>query len=93
MLCITGSFTSGGSIANLTGIICARDAANIPLEDLPKHVVYLTDETHHVILKNLKIIGLDHCIQRLIPTDDNFRMNTEILRETILNDEAAGRDF
>ena len=77
-------------MANLTGIICARDAADIPLSTLTKHVIYLTSETHFCIEKNLKIAGLRYCLIRLILTDSDCHMKIEVLRKTIIDDEKLG---
>ena len=53
-----GDLTSGASIANLEGIVTARDAIGISSADVPRSVVYLTSQTHHCVDKALRISGL-----------------------------------
>ena len=74
----------------MTGIISAREAADISPEHLKKQVIYLTTEVHHCAQKNLKVAGLKHCIVKVIPIDDHYRMDTKILQETILRDKDEG---
>jgi aromatic-L-amino-acid decarboxylase len=44
-----GALTSGGSIANLVGIVTARDAHSLAARDFEKAVVYLTSQAHHSV--------------------------------------------
>ncbi len=85
-----GNLTSGGSIANLTAIVTARDAKEIYGERLTRSVIYLTHQTHHCVHKALKIAGLAHCQIRNIQTDSAFRMDAEELNKKITEDKAAG---
>src|SRR5215510_10557564 len=39
-----GNLTSGGSVANLMGIVCARDAAGIKARDYERSVIYMTKQ-------------------------------------------------
>ena len=81
-----GNLTSGGSIANLTGIVSARDAAGIKGKDIEMTVVYMTEQVHHSVDKALRISGMNECVKRYIPLDENFRMNPVILEESINKD-------
>ncbi len=81
-----GYLSSGGSMANLTAIYSAREAANITSKDIPDTVVYLSDQTHHCVAKALKICGLQECIKRYVPLNNQFQMKEEELREMILSD-------
>ncbi|MGF1670858.1 MAG: pyridoxal phosphate-dependent decarboxylase family protein, partial [Balneolaceae bacterium] len=85
-----GYLASGGSVANLTAIVAAREAAGITIENSSGTVVYLTSQSHHCIIKALAIAGLGRCIIRYIEMDDQFRMNTFHLRNTILSDKKQG---
>ncbi|MFQ5677257.1 MAG: pyridoxal phosphate-dependent decarboxylase family protein [bacterium] len=85
-----GNLTSGGSIANLIGIVTARDAHNLQAKDFIKTVVYLSEQAHHSVDKALRIAGLRECIKRYVPLDEHYRMCTESLEQTILNDRQAG---
>ncbi len=42
-----GNLTSGGSIANLIGIVTARDAHQLKSTEFNKGVIYLTEQVHH----------------------------------------------
>lgn len=85
-----GNLTSGGSIANLAAIICARDSRNVQLEDIRKQVIYVTSQTHHCVQKAYRIAGMGEAPIRYIPTDERFRMDTSLLHQTIENDTRAG---
>lgn len=85
-----GDLTSGGSIANLAGIVTARDAFDLRSKDFERSVVYLTKRAHHSIEKALRIAGLKECIQRFIQLDDNYRMKADALEQAILNDKKSG---
>lgn len=85
-----GNLTSGGSIANLVGIVTARDAAGLKAKDFEKSVIYMTNQVHHSIDKAIRIAGLKECEKRFIPTDEKFRMQTVLLEETIKEDKKKG---
>ncbi|RMG25626.1 MAG: aminotransferase class V-fold PLP-dependent enzyme [Methanobacteriota archaeon] len=85
-----GNLTSGGSIANLIGIVSARDASGYTSKDYHRMVVYLTEQVHHSVDKALRIAGLADTIKRFIPVDNRFRMNVKVLDETIHSDKEKG---
>jgi len=85
-----GDFTSGGSIANLSAIVTAREAHQLKAADYPRAVAYLSDQTHHSVVKGLRIAGMKECIVRHIQLDQNYRMQAEELEAAILNDQQAG---
>ncbi len=85
-----GDLTSGASIANLEGIVTAREAFGIRSADVPRIVVYLTSQTHHCIEKALRISGLAECIVRRVDLDDGMRMRPERLDAMIRADVVAG---
>jgi glutamate/tyrosine decarboxylase-like PLP-dependent enzyme len=87
-----GDLTSGGSIANLEGIVTARDARGIRSADVPRSVVYLTSETHHSVGKALRVAGLGECPVRSVALDDHWRMRPDALAEAVAADAAAGLD-
>lgn len=82
-----GNIASGGSIANLMGIVCARDASGIKARDFEKAVVYTTAQTHHSISKALRIAGLKECIIRQVSIDERYRMNPDELERMIITDK------
>lgn len=81
-----GTLTSGGSIANLTAIVTARDAAD------PEGggAVYATRFAHHCIDKGLHIAGRGRAPRRPIATDARHRMSTEALEEALERDRSDG---
>ncbi len=85
-----GNLTSGGSLANLMGIVTARDAKNISSENIKKSVIYLTKQVHHSVDKAIRIAGLKECVIRHVPMDSRFRMDVKVLAQLIANDKKAG---
>jgi aromatic-L-amino-acid decarboxylase len=85
-----GDLTSGGSVANLSAILAAREAHSLKPRDYDRAVVYLTSQTHHSVTKALRIAGLGGCIQRLISLDQAFRMKPQELKRTIREDKTNG---
>jgi glutamate/tyrosine decarboxylase-like PLP-dependent enzyme len=85
-----GDLTSGASIANLEGIVTARDAIGISSGDVPRSVVYLTSQTHHCVDKALRISGLGEAVVRRVALDDRWRMRADELEEAVKSDIAAG---
>jgi aromatic-L-amino-acid/L-tryptophan decarboxylase len=85
-----GDFTSGGSLANLSAIVTARDAYQLKAANYPRAVVYLSDQTHYSILRGLRIAGMKECVVHAVPLDQNYRMQPQALEEAIHNDRQAG---
>lgn len=84
-----GVFVSGGSMANITALTAARDC-KLNDETLHLGVAYISDQTHSSVAKGLRIIGIPNKRIRIIPTHDNFTMNTELLEAAIEKDKASG---
>ena len=85
-----GNLTSGGSIANLVGIVTARDATNLKSRDFEKAVFYFSEQSHHSAFKALKIAGLGEAVIRKIPVDLNYRMKVGALNKQIQSDKGNG---
>ena len=85
-----GNLTSGGSIANLTAIVTARDAKGLKGVDYQKCVVYTTKQAHHCIDKALNIAGLAEAIRRFIPMDEGHKMIPQELDKQIIKDKESG---
>jgi len=81
-----GTLTSGGSLANLTAIVAAREA----LDEPGGGAVYLTRFSHHCIDKALRIAGRARAPRRLIDTDANHRMRLDALGQALASDRARG---
>ncbi|MGS2761760.1 pyridoxal phosphate-dependent decarboxylase family protein [Sinomicrobium sp. M5D2P9] len=85
-----GNLTSGGSIANLVAMQVARDQHGIKASHTEKAVIYFTEQVHHCIHKALHTTGLSEAILRIIPVDEDYRMDTEVLRKQISEDKLLG---
>ncbi len=81
-----GTLTSGGSIANLTAIVAARDARDPD----GGGAVYLTRCAHHCVDKALHIAGRARAPRRTIATDPHQRMDPAALAAALEADRAAG---
>ena len=82
-----GNLASGGSIANLIGIVTARDAMNIRAREIERSVIYLSQQVHHSVDKAIRIAGLKETIIRYVPLDPMFRMVPAALEKQIAADK------
>jgi len=85
-----GDLTSGGSIANLVGIVTAREAHDLKARDFGRAVVYLSAQSHHAIDKALRIAGLEESVKRFVPLDGRHHMRPEALENAVVGDAKAG---
>lgn len=85
-----GNLASGGSMANMIGIVSAREALKIDSRSVRKSVVYSSTQAHHCLQKAFRIVGLGEMVWRDIPLDDQFRMKPQALREQIERDKKEG---
>jgi aromatic-L-amino-acid decarboxylase len=86
-----GLLTSGGSAATVTAVVAARHAAvgdDIAL--LPKLTVYCSDQAHSSVMKAAWIAGIARDHVRAVPSDSQFRMKTDSLRDLVMADRKAG---
>ncbi len=81
-----GTLTSGGSIANLTAVVAARDARD------PEGggAVYVTRFAHYCVDKALHIAGRSRSLKRIIATDESYRMSVEALEQALEEDRRNG---
>ena len=82
----SGTLTSGGSTANLTAVVAAREAKD------PEGggAVYVTRFAHYCIDKALHIAGRGRSPRRVIATDDAYRMSVEALEQALEEDKRNG---
>lgn len=85
-----GTFLSGGSLANLSALVTARDALLEPHQYL-NAVVYGSDQTHSSIARGMRILGFQKDQLRRLPSDSEFRLPPDALRLAIAQDQKAGR--
>src|SRR5207248_7134633 len=83
-----GLFVSGGSMANLTGLVAARNA--LLRDRIDKATVYFSDQTHASVERALHVIGFLRKQMRKLPSDENFRLPIQKLHEAIADDRAKG---
>lgn len=79
-----GILLSGGSMANINGLIAARHLRGAG-------VVYLTDQTHASIPRGLRAMGQPDEDLRFVGTDDQLRFSPSALRQAIERDIQNGR--
>lgn len=83
-----GIFTSGGSMANLTAIATARKVKCG--DDFSKAVIYLSDQAHSSNVKAIRILGYRKEQIRIIPTDAEFKIALNKLKNAIAKDKLEG---
>ena len=79
-----GILVSGGSLANLTAFAAAR-------AELGDGVVYLTDQTHSSIPRDLRTLGFPADRVRVLRSDRDLRMPVGELAAAVAADRAVGR--
>ncbi|MBV1924068.1 MAG: aminotransferase class V-fold PLP-dependent enzyme [Flavobacteriaceae bacterium] len=83
-----GIFTSGGSMANLTAIVTAR---NIKCgDDFSNAVIYLSDQAHSSNIKAIRVLGFRKEQIRIIPTNLEFKFSINKLKNAIARDRLNG---
>ncbi len=91
-----GTFTSGGSEANHTALLCALVHAfpQFAQEGVrgfaAQPVLYVTDQSHHSIIRAARFCGLGSGVAHSVPTDKHYRMDVKALSALIQRDRAAG---
>ena len=85
-----GDLTSGGSVANLTAIVTARETMGIRARDVDNSCIYMTADAHHCLDKSIRAAGLADCKKRLVPMDEHFRMDAVALERMIREDQVSG---
>jgi glutamate/tyrosine decarboxylase-like PLP-dependent enzyme len=89
-----GNLTSGGMMANFTGMKLARDWASN--DDVQQHGVtkkmtaYTSEERHVSVDKSADAIGIGRKNLKIISTDDKLSMRLDILEAAIKEDKANG---
>lgn len=79
-----GVLTSGGSLANTTGLLAARHATG-------PGVVYLSDQTHASIRRGLLAMGVPVDDLRTVETDERYRMPADVVAAEVASDRRDGR--
>lgn len=96
---LQGTFTSGGSVANLIGLGAARQHAfeqrgvDPAVDGLPRGArwrVYASDQVHHVVVRAAAVLGLGRGSVVRLKADADLRMDVIRLRELLKRDRADG---
>jgi len=89
-----GSFTSGGTVSNVTALAAARERA-VPgsrQAGTPTGAVaYCSADAHYSIVRAIELLGIGSDNLRAVPIDEHRRMRPDALDELIRVDLAAGR--
>jgi aromatic-L-amino-acid decarboxylase len=83
----SGLLTSGGSEANLTALVVARQT--IAFADRERAVLYVTDQRHWSVDRAARIIGLHPDQVRPLPATGDFRLDPEALAQAVERDRRA----
>ncbi|HZI95446.1 MAG TPA: aminotransferase class I/II-fold pyridoxal phosphate-dependent enzyme, partial [Patescibacteria group bacterium] len=83
-----GLLTTGGSLANLIGLVTAR-RERLP-ENFLSGTLYVSDQTHHSVQKAAILAGFPAGNVRSVPSDSRFRVQVDQLALMIEQDRKAG---
>jgi aromatic-L-amino-acid decarboxylase len=83
-----GILTSGGSLANFSAIVTARKY--LLGDDLIKGTIYMSNQTHHCVMKMASQAGIPEQNIRLLDVDDNFRAIPQLFERAIKEDLPKG---
>lgn len=93
-----GTFTPGGSSANLIALSAARqqaferlgrDPARFGLPDREARI-YASTEVHHVLIRAAAVLGLGRKAVVAVPVDETGRVELDALRRRLEADRSAG---
>ncbi len=85
---VVGVLTPGGSIANFTALLCARE--KLLGKDLRKGVLYCSDQVHHSVTKSARAAGILEDRQRSVGVSASLAMRPDLLAAAIAEDRAKG---
>ena len=84
-----GVLTTGGSMANLVGVHCAR-RSSLGNADLPKATLYVSEQSHYCVGQSARFVGLQPRHVRLVPSLPDCTMDVAALRSMIEADAGSG---
>jgi L-2,4-diaminobutyrate decarboxylase len=82
-------FVSGGSMANLTALMVARDQ-KLKFEERIRGVAYVSDQMHASVARGLRILGFRNEQIRKVKSDEHFWMDVAALKNAVGEDQDAG---
>ncbi len=84
-----GILTGGGSEANLTALVVARES--LSFEERTRAMLYVTEQRHASVDRAAKVIGLRPDQIQPVPASAKFTMEPEALKLVVSRDRHAGR--
>jgi aromatic-L-amino-acid decarboxylase len=84
-----GLLTAGGSEANLTALVVARE--ELSYDDRARSVLYASDQRHWSVDRAAKIVGMRPEQVRPLSCDGEYRLTMDSLRNAVAEDKRAGR--
>ncbi len=84
-----GLLTGGGSEANLTALLVARE--RLSYEARGQAVLYLSDQRHWSVDRAARVIGLRPDQMRVLATGPDYRLPPSALEAAVAQDRQAGR--
>jgi len=91
-----GIVTNGGTMANASALklardtLLGRDVQNKGVRIADKHTIYMSREGHFSVWKSLDFLGLGRESLRLVEIDEEGRIDSNILEDTIQHDLRQG---
>ena len=89
-----GSFTSGGTVSNVTALAAARERVfpgSRQSGETPGATVYCSSDAHYSVIRAIELLGIGSDNLRAVPIDEHRRMRAEALADMVEADIAAGR--
>jgi len=83
-----GILTSGGSLSNFSAVVTARH--ELLGDDLRDGTIYVTEHTHHSVVKSATLAGIPAANVRRVACRDDLSMDPDGLARAIGADRAAG---
>jgi aromatic-L-amino-acid decarboxylase len=83
-----GVLTSGGSLANFIALVTAR--RELLPENFLSGTLYVSDQTHHSVLKSALLAGFPQGNVRAVPSDERCRLRLDRLEAMIEEDRGRG---
>lgn len=90
-----GVMTSGGTLANLTGLLAARQ--QVAPDDVwtkgtdKQYCLFVSEQAHYCVDRAVRIMGWGEAGMVKVPVDAQFRMRTDLLPSMIDQAIAAGK--
>lgn len=85
-----GVLTSGGSLANLTALLAARQVQTARCAGRPPALL-VSDQAHYSVLRSVRAMGWGNEGAEIVPTDEAYHLRTDLLEERFSAAEARGR--